>query len=306
MNRQSIPSRSRRPLTAPPLEQPPVRPGAVPCAASEAPCRCKDPTPHDSARVGATGDPEHMTRRSPDDAFLDVVPRAAHARDDDLCRRLRAGRRPLARTPGPTIAADLVHEVEALYRLVEDLVVFGRATSPDTVEHEPVLVSRVVLEVIEQERVLVSDHRIAFSGPRDAVAGAADPTMVRHVVRNLLDNAIRYAPSGGTVEVVVHQTADEVVVRVLDGSRHEGTADDDERWPSTHGTGRARPRSAPARVSACMSPAASRRRWGAGRGPDRGTVPARSSGSPYRDPRDRARRAASPARPAARRRPAAV
>jgi K+-sensing histidine kinase KdpD len=145
------------------------------------------------------------------------------------------------------IAGDLVHEVERLYRLVEDLLVYGRASSPEGVEHEPVLVSRVVLEVIEQERTLVSDHRIAFSGPRDAVAEGADPTMVRHIVRNLLDNAIRYAPLGGTVEVVVHVTVDEVVVRVLDGSRHEGSVDDD-RALAIHP--RDRPRTAAQRAGA--------------------------------------------------------
>ena len=169
-----------------------------------------------------------MTRRSPDDAFLDVVAHELRTPVTTIyaAAYVLAGDR-LADDDRTTMAADLVHEVEALYRLVEDLLVYGRATSPDAVEHEPVLVSRVVLEVIEQERTLVSDHRIAFSGPRDAVAEAADPTMVRHIIRNLLDNALRYAPIGGTVEVVVNQTADEVLVRVLDGSRHDGSADDE-------------------------------------------------------------------------------
>ena len=94
------------------------------------------------------------------------------------------------------VAAALVVEVERLYRLIEDLVVYGRAASAGSAEQEPVLVSRVVLEVIDQERELVSDHRIAFSGPKDAVADAADTAMVRHVVRNLLDNAVSYAPAG--------------------------------------------------------------------------------------------------------------
>lgn len=169
-----------------------------------------------------------MTRRSPDDAFLEVV---AHELRTPVTTIYAAAyvlaRDRLGDDDRTMIAGDLVHEVERLYRLVEDLLVYGRASSPEGVEHEPVLVSRVVLEVIEQERTLVSDHRIAFSGPRDAVAEGADPTMVRHIVRNLLDNAIRYAPLGGTVEVVVHVTVDEVVVRVLDGSRHEGSVDDD-------------------------------------------------------------------------------
>jgi len=162
-----------------------------------------------------------MTTRSPDDAFLDVV---AHELRTPVTS-IYAAAYVLARDRLETddrraVAAALVVEVERLYRLIEDLVVYGRAAS--AVEQEPVLVSRVVLEVIDQERELVSDHRIAFSGPKDAVADAADPAMVRHVVRNLLDNAVSYAPAGGTVQVVVHLTPDEVVVRVLDDSPLNG------------------------------------------------------------------------------------
>ena len=162
-----------------------------------------------------------MTTRSPDDAFLDVV---AHELRTPVTS-IYAAAYVLARDRLETddrraVAAALVVEVERLYRLIEDLVVYGRAAS--AVEQEPVLVRRVVLEVIDQERELVSDHRIAFSGPKDAVADAADPAMVRHVVRNLLDNAVSYAPAGGTVQVVVHLTPDEVVVRVLDDSPLNG------------------------------------------------------------------------------------
>jgi K+-sensing histidine kinase KdpD len=159
------------------------------------------------------------TSRTPDDAFLEVV---AHELRTPVTSIYAAAyvlaRDRLEAEDRRAVAGALVVEVERLYRLIEDLVVYGRTASAGGADQEPVLVSRVVLEVIEEERDLVSDHRIAFSGPRDVVAEAADTAMVRHVVRNLLDNAVSYAPAGGTVQVVVHQTADEVVVRVLDDS----------------------------------------------------------------------------------------
>ena len=160
-----------------------------------------------------------MTSPLPDDAFLDVV---AHELRTPVTSIYAAAfvlaRDRLGAEDRKLVATDLLLEIERLYRLIEDLVAYGRAASPDLVDHEPVLVSRVVLEVIDEERQLVSDHRIAFTGPRDAVAEDADRSLVRHVVRSLIDNAVRYAPKGGTVQVIVDATADEIVVRVLDDS----------------------------------------------------------------------------------------
>ncbi len=160
-----------------------------------------------------------MTSHSPDDAFLDVV---AHELRTPVTSIYAAAyvlaRDRLQARDRRVVATDLLIEIERLYRLIEDLVAYGRIASPDVVDREPVLVSRVVLEVIDEERQLVSGHRIAFTGRRDAVAEAADRALVRHVVRSLIDNAVRYAPSGGTVQVIVDETADEVVVRVLDDS----------------------------------------------------------------------------------------
>ena len=58
--------------------------------------------------------------------------------------------------------------------------------------------------------------RIAFLGASDAAADGADEVMVTHVIRNLLDNAIRYGGSKGPIEVVVEVTTGEVAVRVND------------------------------------------------------------------------------------------
>ena len=166
-----------------------------------------------------------MGARTPDDSFLEVIAHELRTPVTTIYAAayvLAADR--LERGARQALAADLVAELERLYRLVEDLLVFGQAISAIGSAHEPVLLSRVVLEVIDQERLLLGGHRIVFTGPRDAVAGSADETLVRHVVRNLLDNAIRYTPLGGRVDVVIHQTADEVMVRVLDGSRHGPSA----------------------------------------------------------------------------------
>ena len=196
----------------------------MPGTTAQAPRRCNGDEPLGGAPDAGAGrrlahDHPFARRRLP----RHRRPRAPHAGDQHLRRGVCPGarsardRRPPGRRRGAgrrgraPLPAD-----RGPGRLRPD------AASAGSVEQEPVLVSRVVLEVIEQERELVSDHRIAFSGPKDAVADAADTAMVRHVIRNLLDNAVSYAPAGGTVQVVVQQTPDEVVVRVLDDSPLNG------------------------------------------------------------------------------------
>ncbi len=61
--------------------------------------------------------------------------------------------------------------------------------------------------------------------PADLTA-AGDPERVHQVVANLLENAVRFTPSGGQVDVRARRTADGVVIEVID----EGPGiPDDER-----------------------------------------------------------------------------
>src|SRR4029078_9879633 len=58
--------------------------------------------------------------------------------------------------------------------------------------------------------------KLASLGAGTAAEEGADEVMVTHVIRNLLDNAIRYGGSKGPIEVVVEVTPAEVAVRVND------------------------------------------------------------------------------------------
>ena len=117
------------------------------------------------------------------------------------------------------VTAELVVEMERLYRVVEDVLVLGRLDhgvfEPERV---PVAIGRVTLEAIADESLLAGDQRISYTGPRDLAAEAADPSLVRHVIRNLLDNAVQASGPRDLIEVVVAAADDEVTVRVLDAA----------------------------------------------------------------------------------------
>ncbi len=114
------------------------------------------------------------------------------------------------------VADDIHIEAERLFRLIEDLLVLGRLDDGSLVpDEEPVSVGLAVVEAIDREAVVGEGVAIVFAGVRDSTAAAADRSLVTHVMRNLLDNAIRFGRTR-PVDVVVDVGVDEVEVRVLD------------------------------------------------------------------------------------------
>lgn len=133
------------------------------------------------------------------------------------------------------LAEDVRVEADRLYRLVEDLVILVNSER-DGIRPigEPVAVGRLVSAAIEREVAQHPGVRIALLGASDAAADGADAEMVTHVIRNLLDNAIRYGAQAGPIEVVVELTASEVTVRIND----HGVAPEPDGQPfglSAHG-----------------------------------------------------------------------
>ena len=117
------------------------------------------------------------------------------------------------------LAADVSAEAERLYRLVEDLIVLARSER-DGIHpvYEPVAVGRLATEAIEREILARPGLQICFLGSRDAATDVADEGMVAHVLRNLLDNAIRHGGLGGPIEVTIDASTSEVIVRIV----HQG------------------------------------------------------------------------------------
>jgi K+-sensing histidine kinase KdpD len=115
------------------------------------------------------------------------------------------------------LAEDVRVEADRLYRLVEDLVILVNSER-DGIRPvgEPVAVGRLVSAAIEREVAHHPGVKIALLGASDATADGADEEMVSHVIRNLLDNAIRYGARKGPIEVVVEVTTQEVAVRIND------------------------------------------------------------------------------------------
>jgi signal transduction histidine kinase len=121
--------------------------------------------------------------------------------------------------PEPATLQVMLAQSERLGRLVDQLLELSRLESGDLPLHrEEVqllpLVSRVLSE-IEVTRAR-RDVELAQDVPEDLPAIFADAERVHQVLFNLLDNAVRFTPSGGRVRVTASRHNGSVDVAVTD------------------------------------------------------------------------------------------
>jgi CheY-like chemotaxis protein/two-component sensor histidine kinase len=85
-------------------------------------------------------------------------------------------------------------------------------------KRERVTVQTVVHSAIEASRPLVeaARHELTVQLPEQPLYLDADLTRLAQVISNLLNNAAKYTPDGGRIELDVRQEADRVVIRVTD------------------------------------------------------------------------------------------
>lgn len=110
-------------------------------------------------------------------------------------------------------------ESEHLGRLIEDVLDLSRIeTGRWKVRKEPIHLHELAAETVgrlsSKADSLGVDLRIAI--PADLPALQADPGRLAQVLINLVDNALKYTPSGGSVTVSAEELGAQVQVKVVD------------------------------------------------------------------------------------------
>ena len=109
--------------------------------------------------------------------------------------------------PNPQVLAVMLGQCQRLARLVEQLLDLSRLESGDVpLELEPVALRELVDQVLAEVRVAGSDRAVLVRnevGP-ELPPLRADRERLHQVLFNLLDNAFRFTPAGGTVTVAAH------------------------------------------------------------------------------------------------------
>ena len=110
-------------------------------------------------------------------------------------------------------------QLKQITRLVDDLLDVGRITSGKIhLESKPVQLSDVVEEAVEMLKPSADakHHALVFRDPVPDLWIAGDRARMIQVVCNLLNNAIKFTPEGGRIEVQLRQAGSHAELSVSD------------------------------------------------------------------------------------------
>lgn len=123
------------------------------------------------------------------------------------------------------------HEADRLEELIQDLLKLAKIESGEQpLELEPVPLDAAIVECLERQatRAEAKSMRMFEVPPKDApnnIAAFADADAVGHILDNLVDNAIKYSPTGGTITVRWGAVENRVFIEVEDTGHGIAEAD---------------------------------------------------------------------------------
>jgi len=112
----------------------------------------------------------------------------------------------------------IIHrQTHHLARLVDDLLDVARATAGKIpLDRQPIDLSEVAGGCVRslRESGRARRHRVTFRA--ESVIVSADATRLAQIITNMLDNAVKFTPSGGSVDVDVWRQGQDAILRVSD------------------------------------------------------------------------------------------
>ena len=104
-----------------------------------------------------------------------------------------------------------------LQRLIEELLDYQRALhAAASLEVKMVALNTLVHEAAQPHELAAQAKGLRLVIDADPATVEADPEKLRSIVDNLISNAVKFTPAGGTITVCAREVAGEAIIEVLD------------------------------------------------------------------------------------------
>jgi two-component system sensor histidine kinase GlrK len=104
-----------------------------------------------------------------------------------------------------------------LQRLIEELLDYQRALhAAASLEVRPIMLDELVRDAARSHELAAQEKGLKLTIDAQSVTLEADPQKLRSIVDNLISNAVKFTPPGGTIEVRARALAGEAVIEVKD------------------------------------------------------------------------------------------
>src|SRR5262249_2519089 len=121
---------------------------------------------------------------------------------------------------GKDLANSAELQIDRLIELVNDLLQIERMESGKfDIQLEPVRIAEVLNESVQSVLRLAENHGVSIEFTDVDITINADHPRLVQVLVNLLSNAIKFSPVGGSVQILVQEEAEDLLVKVLDQGR---------------------------------------------------------------------------------------
>ena len=109
-------------------------------------------------------------------------------------------------------------EMTRLSRIVDDMFTLARADAGSyPVRHTPMYLDEIFDEVVRASRVVASTRQITIADTAIRPASfTGDEDLIRRLILNILDNAVRYAPSSSVIRIALDRAKDRYAISVSD------------------------------------------------------------------------------------------
>jgi signal transduction histidine kinase len=116
------------------------------------------------------------------------------------------------------IIGSMLEEADRLASLVDRLLTLSRAETGQAapLARQPLDLRALAEDVVGHLSVLAEEKRQTIGVEGAEATGVADRLVLRQAVINLVDNAIKYSPVGGQIQVRVAQTPKDALIDIVD------------------------------------------------------------------------------------------